>query len=36
MTRSTPLKTSSLGFPRMGKDRELKFALESFLEGQNF
>jgi 5-methyltetrahydropteroyltriglutamate--homocysteine methyltransferase len=30
MARSTPLKTSSLGFPRMGKDRELKFALESF------
>jgi 5-methyltetrahydropteroyltriglutamate--homocysteine methyltransferase len=33
MTRSTPLKTSILGFPRMGKDRELKFALESFWKG---
>jgi 5-methyltetrahydropteroyltriglutamate--homocysteine methyltransferase len=34
MTRSIPLKTSSLGFPRMGKDRELKFALESFWKGK--
>jgi 5-methyltetrahydropteroyltriglutamate--homocysteine methyltransferase len=33
MTRSIPLKTSTLGFPRMGKDRELKFALESFWKG---
>ncbi|MBB5057300.1 5-methyltetrahydropteroyltriglutamate--homocysteine methyltransferase [Granulicella aggregans] len=34
MSRITPLKTSSLGFPRMGKDRELKFALESFWKGK--
>ena len=34
MTRSTPLKTSSLGFPRMGANRELKFALESFWKGK--
>src|SRR5579871_4412152 len=34
MARSTPLKTSSLGFPRMGKNRELKFALESFWKGK--
>ena len=34
MARSTPLKTSSLGFPRMGKDRELKVALESFWKGK--
>jgi 5-methyltetrahydropteroyltriglutamate--homocysteine methyltransferase len=34
MNRSIPLKTSSLGFPRMGKDRELKFALESFWKGK--
>ncbi|MGI4756472.1 MAG: 5-methyltetrahydropteroyltriglutamate--homocysteine S-methyltransferase [Janthinobacterium lividum] len=34
MTRSTSLKTSSLGFPRMGSNRELKFALESFWKGQ--
>jgi 5-methyltetrahydropteroyltriglutamate--homocysteine methyltransferase len=33
MIRSIPLKTSILGFPRMGKDRELKFALESFWKG---
>ncbi len=30
MARNTPLKTSALGFPRMGSHRELKFALESF------
>jgi 5-methyltetrahydropteroyltriglutamate--homocysteine methyltransferase len=33
MTGSNPLKTSSLGFPRMGRERELKFALESFWKG---
>jgi 5-methyltetrahydropteroyltriglutamate--homocysteine methyltransferase len=33
MTTNSPLKTSSLGFPRMGKERELKFALESFWKG---
>jgi 5-methyltetrahydropteroyltriglutamate--homocysteine methyltransferase len=33
MTRTTTLKTSCLGFPRMGKNRELKFALESFWKG---
>ena len=35
MARSTPLTTSSLGFPRMGKDRELKFALEAFWKGKS-
>jgi 5-methyltetrahydropteroyltriglutamate--homocysteine methyltransferase len=34
MNRTIPLKTASLGFPRMGKDRELKFALESFWKGK--
>jgi 5-methyltetrahydropteroyltriglutamate--homocysteine methyltransferase len=34
MDRSIPLKTSSLGFPRMGKNRELKFVLESFWKGK--
>ncbi len=34
MARSTSLKTSSLGFPRMGSHRELKFALESFWKGK--
>lgn len=34
MSRSTTLKTSSLGFPRMGSNRELKFALESFWKGK--
>jgi Cobalamin-independent synthase, N-terminal domain len=33
MTTNSPLKTSSLGFPRMGKERKLKFALESFWKG---
>lgn len=32
--RNTPLQTASLGFPRMGKDRELKFALESLWKGK--
>lgn len=30
MASRTPLRTSSLGFPRIGGRRELKFALESF------
>ncbi|AXC09977.1 5-methyltetrahydropteroyltriglutamate--homocysteine methyltransferase [Acidisarcina polymorpha] len=34
MTSNTPLRTSSLGFPRMGGKRELKFALESFWKGK--
>lgn len=34
MARNSSLKTSSLGFPRMGSNRELKFALESFWKGQ--
>ncbi len=34
MANSIPLKTSSLGFPRMGSNRELKFALESFWKGK--
>ena len=34
MASSTPLKTSSLGFPRMGSNRELKFALECFWKGK--
>jgi 5-methyltetrahydropteroyltriglutamate--homocysteine methyltransferase len=34
MARNTPLQTSSLGFPRMGKNRELKFALESYWKGK--
>jgi 5-methyltetrahydropteroyltriglutamate--homocysteine methyltransferase len=34
MNRTIPLKTASLGFPRIGKDRELKFALESFWKGK--
>ena len=33
MAHNIPLKTSSLGFPRMGKNRELKFALESWWKG---
>jgi len=33
MARTTPLQTSSLGFPRMGSKRELKFALESHWKG---
>ncbi|MDE1163689.1 MAG: 5-methyltetrahydropteroyltriglutamate--homocysteine S-methyltransferase [Acidobacteriaceae bacterium] len=35
MASTTPLKTSTLGFPRMGKGRELKFALESFWKGNS-
>jgi hypothetical protein len=34
MASSIPLKTSSLGFPRVGSNRELKFALESFWKGK--
>ena len=32
---STSLITANLGFPRMGVDRELKFALESFWKGSS-
>ena len=28
------LKTANLGFPRMGRQRELKFALEAFWSGK--
>ena len=35
MTGNTQLKTSALGFPRMGRERELKFALESFWKGNS-
>lgn len=31
---STRLKTANLGFPRMGRQRELKFALEGFWAGK--
>ena len=34
MSRNIPLTTSSLGFPRIGSNRELKFALESFWKGR--
>ena len=33
MAHHTPLKTASLGFPRMGRNRELKFVLESYWKG---
>ena len=32
-TSKQTLRTSSLGFPRMGRNRELKFALEAFWKG---
>jgi 5-methyltetrahydropteroyltriglutamate--homocysteine methyltransferase len=31
---SLPLKTANLGFPRMGRQRELKFALEDYWTGK--
>lgn len=34
MKIATPISTSTLGFPRMGPNRELKFALESFWKDQ--
>ena len=35
LSLSTSLQTTNLGFPRMGRDRELKFALESFWKGNS-
>src|SRR5579875_854720 len=32
---SVSLKTANLGFPRIGRQRELKFALESYWNGQS-
>lgn len=35
LSYSTPLTTANLGYPRMGRDRELKLALETFWKGES-
>ncbi len=34
-TKNSKLKTANLGFPRMGRERELKFALEGYWSGKS-